>query len=355
MENLPDFLRATLAVPWVRALLVLLVALLAGKLADLFLCGLLARAARRTNTDLDDRLIALLHRPIFVTVVLIGLYVALRILDPGPEARRVIVAAILTVAILIWTSRGLRIITILLEGTSRLADRAHWLDARTVPLFENVAKILLVGGAIYCLLVAWNLNIAPWLASAGIVGIALGFAAKDSLANLFGGIFVIIDAPYKIGDYINLDSGERGQVVKIGLRSTRLLTRDDIEITVPNAQIASAKIINESGGPYEKTRVTVYVGVAYGSDVDRVRDVLLRAARSVEHVLDDPEPRVRFSELGDSALIFRVLCWIEEPAVRGQCIDGLNSAVYKGLAAEGISIPFPQRDVHVHQTPPATG
>ena len=111
----------------------------------------------------------------------------------------------------------------------------------------------------YCFLVVWNLDLSPWLASAGIAGIAVGFAAKDSLANLFGGLFVIMDSPYKIGDYINLDTGERGRVVKIGLRSTRLLTRDDVEITLPHAHIANAKVVNESGGPHEKTRVVARI------------------------------------------------------------------------------------------------
>ena len=100
-----------------------------------------------------------------------------------------------------------------------------------------------------------------------------------------------------------------------------------------------------------KSRVTVHVGVAYGSDVDRVREVLMRAARSVEQVLEDPEPRVRFTELGDSALIFRLLCWIGEPVQRGRAIDGLNTAVYKSLTAEGITIPFPQRELHIRQQP----
>jgi small-conductance mechanosensitive channel len=203
------------------------------------------------------------------------------------------------------------------------------------------------------LMVTWSLNISAWLASAGIVGIAVGFAAKDTLANLFGGLFVIVDAPYKIGDFINLDSGERGRVVKIGLRSTRLLTRDDVEITLPNALIANAKIVNESGGPWEQTRVAVKVGVAYGSDVDRVREVLQQAAVSVQHVMPDPEPRIRFLEMGDSALVFRVMVWIDEPVSRGRVLDGLNTAIYKALNAAEISIPFPQHDVHLYPAPPA--
>ena len=93
-------------------------------------------------------------------------------------------------------------------------------------------------------------------------------------------------------DFVNLDSGERGQVVKIGLRSTRLLTRDDVEVTIPNATIATSKIVNESGGPWEKERVRVKVGVAYGSDIDRAQAVLLDVAQLNPDVCRTPKPRL---------------------------------------------------------------
>ncbi len=118
---------------------------------------------------------------------------------------------------------------------------------------------------------------------------------------------------------------------------------------MPNAVIANAKIVNESGGRWEKSRVTFRVGVAYGSDVDQVREVLLRSAEAVDLVLKDPAPRVRFTEMGDSALIFRLLCWIPEPELRGRALDGLNTQVYNNLNQAGITIPFPQRDVHLYQ------
>ena len=188
-----------------------------------------------------------------------------------------------------------------------------------------------------------------WLASAGILGIAIGFAAKDTLANLFSGIFILADAPYKIGDFILLDSGERGQVTEIGIRSTRILTRDDIEIIIPNAAIANAKIVNESGGPYSKARVRVNVGVAYGSDIDRVRAVLEDIGRKSEFLVDDPAPRVRFRELGESSLNFQLLGWVAEPVQRGVALDELYTAVYKRFAEENITIPFPQRDVHLYE------
>ncbi len=353
MDEWIAFAQEAQSVPWVRAIMVVGVSALVAKIVDLLISRILVRLARRTNTVLDDQLIQLLHRPVFVSVILVGLHLAVKTLGWSPGLERVLVGLIQTVAVFVWTGAGFKLTSTTLAGLSRLADRVTWLEARTLPLFDNLSKIIVFGLGIYFFLVTWDLDLSAWLASAGIMGIAVGFAAKDSLANLFGGLFVIMDAPYKIGDFINLDTGERGRVIKIGLRSTRLLTRDDVEITLPNAHIANAKVVNESGGPYEKTRVAIAVGVAYGSDVDRVREVLMEAALSVEFVVHDPAPRVRFVEMGDSALIFRIQGWIDEPAQRGICVDGLNTAIYKALGQAGIEIPFPQRVVHMAR--PSTG
>ena len=354
METLLSSVPEPLRHPAILALIVVAASVALAKLVELLLCGVLLRLARRTRTDFDEKLIEALHRPIFVTVLLIGVRMAMLILGPPEAVMRWTDSLVQTVAISVWTVAGLRVVSLVHGSMGGAVRRSEWIDERTLPLFDNLARLILLGAASYFLLLAWNLNISGWLASAGIAGLALGLAAQDTLSNIFGGLSIIADAPYKVGDWVNLDGGERGRVTNIGLRSTRLMTRDDIEITVPNAAIASGKIINESGGPSRKSRVSVLVGVAYGSDVDQVRDVLLRAARGVEFVVDDPEPRIRFTEMADSALVFRVLCWIELPELRGQCVDGLNTAIYKALNAEGITIPFPQRDVHLYPDTTAT-
>jgi small-conductance mechanosensitive channel len=203
----------------------------------------------------------------------------------------------------------------------------------------------------YLLQMIWGIDPTAWLASAGVIGIAVGFAAKDTLANLFSGIFIVADAPYTIGDYIVLDTGERGEVTHVGMRSTRLLTRDDVEITIPNAIIANAKIINESGGPTEKHRIRIPVGVAYGTDVDEVEKILEEIAAEHPAILDDPAPRVRMRAFGNSSVDFELLGWIERPVQRGLVSHELHKAVYKRFAAEGITIPFPQQDLWVRAMP----
>jgi small-conductance mechanosensitive channel len=259
-----------------------------------------------------------------------------------------------SIAVIVWSIAGMRIGTVVLQTVSRHAGRVALIQPRTLPLFEMLIKVLVVGGALYFALLAWNINVTGCLASAGIVGIAVGFAAKDTLANLFAGIFILADAPYKLGDFINLDNGERGKVTDIGIRSTRILTRDDIEITVPNALIAASKIINETGGPHEKERVRVTVFVAYGSEVDQVREILLGCPSGVDHICSEPAPRVRFRELGDSGLKFQLLAWIDEPVLRGQVVDRLNTRVYNQLREAGVEIPYAKQDLYIKEMPDQT-
>jgi MscS family membrane protein len=253
-----------------------------------------------------------------------------------------------SMAIIVWSSFGFRLSEMLRRFLREMGEKSPVPD-RTLPLLNNLAKVIVAALAIYFFMVAWNIDATAWIASAGIIGIALGFAAKDTLANLFAGVFILVDAPYKVGDFVILGAGERGEVTQIGIRSTRLLTRDDIEITIPNAVIGNGKIVNESGGPHEKERIRVKLGVAYGTDVDKLREVLLDIANNHPDVCKDPSPRVRFRTFGESSLDFELLAWVEQPVLSGRVTDALNTSIYKRLGAEGIEIPFPIRDVRIHK------
>ncbi len=315
--------------------------------------GLLRRMTRHTRTTLDDQIFAALRMPIFVSVLLYGLwvlssYAGMHGVFSG-ATRGMVLHVIESVAIIVWAICGFRIIRALLYK-SKDAPRITIVQEQTVPLFENAAIVALIAAATYAIFSIWGINMTAWLASAGIIGMALGFAAKDTLANLFAGVFIIADRPYKIGDYIELDSGERGRVTHIGLRSTRLLRRDDVEVTIPNAVLGNTKIVNESGGPSERFRVRIAVGVAYGSDVDVVERELLAAAHDVALALDQPAPRARFVAFGESSLDYVLLFWVARPEQRGEARHHVNRAIYKRFAAAGIEIPFPQRDIHIHQT-----
>jgi small-conductance mechanosensitive channel len=334
--------------PLFQVLLILVGSVIVAWLVDLILTRAIAVWAKRTKTDLDDRLIALVHPPLFTSVFLAGVWLAANRLDLAPEISLLLLGLLKTVALFLWTVFAVRASSIILEALSHLEGRVSLIEPRTLALAENAVKVFLFGGAAYLFFLSWGIDVGGWLVSAGVLGLVLGLAAKDTLSNLFAGIFILADAPYKVGDFVNLDSGERGQVTDVGLRSTRLLTRDDIEVTVPNSVIAASTIINESGGPWEKERVRVKVGVAYGTEIDQVRAALMAVARENEHVVDQPEPRVRLRAFGDSALEFELLGWIDRPVLRGRVLDALYEGVYKRFQRDGIEIPFPQRDIHLH-------
>ncbi|NCC23942.1 MAG: mechanosensitive ion channel family protein [Deltaproteobacteria bacterium] len=346
-----DLLSGVSPNPLVQAALIVLAFGGMAKIADVLMTRVLQRWLVKTRIALDDQILAIVHKPIFVSIMLFGLALAKDRLDLSETLAGVALALLKTMAIFIWSLAAARFVQVALTALSRDGEERSFIQARTLPLFKNLLMILLVALAAYFVCLAWDINVTAWMASAGIVGLAISFAAKDTLANLFAGVFILADAPYKIGDFIELDSGERGEVTHIGIRSTRMLTRDDVEITVPNAIMGNTKIINEAGGPSEKYRIRIKVGVAYGSDIDKVHKVLMDVALNRPEVCRTPEPRVRFRAFGDSSLDHELLCWVERPVMRGKVTHLLNTDVYKRFLAEGIEIPFPQRDVHVKTLP----
>ena len=234
-----------------------------------------------------------------------------------------------------------------MDWASRQTATNKVLQKNTLPLFNNLGKIAIGLFGIYFIFLSWDININGILASAGVLGVVLGLAAKDTVSNFFAGIFLMADAPFKEGDYILLDTGERGYVKKMGLRSTRFMTRDDIEITIPNSVIAASKIVNESGGPGEIERVRITLTVAYDSDLDEVKNLLITIAKKEKNALKEPEPRVRFREFADHGLKLQLLFWIHNPEIRGKTVDAVNSEIYKEISTRKISIPYPTMNIHV--------
>jgi small-conductance mechanosensitive channel len=317
----------------------------------------LKRVTAKTSIKGDDHVIELIQKPIFVSLVIFGFVQAVKVLQMPENVVTITEAVLKTIVIMLWASFAIKFSKFLLQAiSSRKSNsegKSQIIQHSTLPLFSNLALLVIVAATIYMLFLAWGIDVTAWLASAGIIGLALSFAAKDTLANLFAGVFILADSPYKLGDYIVLDTGERGKVTHIGIRSTRLLTRDDIEITVPNSVMGNAKITNEAGGPNSKRRIRVKVGVAYGTDIDQVREVLEKVAKDNEKVCGLPEPRVRMRSFGASSVDFELLCWISQPVLRGQVLDQLYCSVYKMFMEHNIEIPYSKQDVYVKSMPKA--
>lgn len=339
--------------PYLQALGVVLLFTIFALIFNFVIIRFLKQSSVGVAVGGNGHILDLLKKPLFASLVIVGLVQAVQVLQISENVQFIIVSVLKTIVVIIWTSFSIKFAKFLLNKTSKSEKKSRFIQKSTLPLFSNLAVITVVAAATYFLFISWGIDVSAWLASAGIIGIALSFAAKDTLANLFAGVFILADAPYKLGDYIVLDSGERGQVTHIGIRSTRLLTRDDVEITVPNSVMGNAKITNEAGGPSTKHRIRVKVGVAYGSNVDQVRKVLKQVAAENDKVCKIPEPRVRFRSFGNSSLDFELLCWVDMPVLRGQVLDQLYTAVYKKFMELEIEIPYTKQDVYIKSMPSA--
>ncbi len=302
----------------------------------------------RTETDYDYIIVAELRLPIVVTAGLAGVY----LLTQVPSVTESVLLTpqqldtffgkpSLSVILLTWAFAANRIVNRLVEEVKDKGSRFDF-----APVFSNVWTLVVIIGTIAILLSIWEYSISPLLGAAGIAGIAIGFAARDTVANFFGGIALYFDDTYKIGDYIQLDSGELGTVVKVGVRSTTLMTRNEVVVTVPNGQLNAAKIINHSA-PNHRKRIKVPIGIAYGTDIDAFEALITELAIDEPLVLDSPKPRMRFRGFGDSALEYELLCWVRSPVRASKATHVLNRAIYHALTEANIEIPFPKRDVTI--------
>jgi small-conductance mechanosensitive channel len=334
---------------WQSTLLLLGVSLGIALLLEFVVLRSLLRYTSRTKTQYDNILVSELRPPIVLSAALIGVFLLTQIpsvyenvLFTPEQLDTFFGKPSVSIIIIAWAFAANRIVNQLVEEVKDKGPRFDF-----APVFSNVWTLVVLIGTIGILLSTWNYSISPLLGAAGVAGIAVGFAARDTVANFFGGIALYFDDTYKLGDYIELDSGEAGTVVKVGVRSTTLMMRDEVLITVPNAVLNAAKIINQSA-PQQRKRLKVPIGVAYGTDIDAFEEMVMEIAIEEPLVLDSPKPRMRFRRFGDSALEYELLCWVTSPLRANKTLHSLNRSLYKQLLDADIEIPFPQRDVHLN-------
>jgi small-conductance mechanosensitive channel len=349
-QYLPEYLQPgwyfVQSFPLLMALLLIALGYGLGKALQSLVVKTFSKATSKTETDLDDKFVRFLSAPLVVTSVVLALIVVVLTLNLPPYPSKILIRILVSVLLFFWGRAWFKATHLALEAMSS-SNRFGVFQPRTVPLFEMGIKVVLLGLIIYMFMGIWGIDATAWLASAGIIGIAVGFGARDTLANLISGVSIIADAPYKLGDFIVLDTGERGMVTHLGIRSTRLLTRDDVEVSIPNAVIGNAKITNESGGPWVKHRIRMKVGVAYGSDTGKVVRLLEQVAAENDFISKNPAPRVRMRAFGANSLDFELMGWIDRPENRGLVTHQVLMEIDRRFREEGIEIPFPQQDVHL--------
>ncbi len=312
----------------------------------LFLFSLyLKKVAAKTETIIDDLIFEKTKRPVFFLILIYGLKLALLDLGWLGLVSKIVdsLMAIMFVFIL------LRVFDIIIEswGQTFAKKTDTKLDDVLLPLFHKIGKVVFTLISLMWLLHIWGVDITPYLAGVGISGIVLGLALQDSLKNILGGINLMMDKTYQIGDKIKLESGEVGKIHDIGLRTTKLVTFDNEIVYVPNGYLANSRVMNFTH-PDTKVRGKVEFMVGYGVDVEKVKRVIHNAIiKQVKDLAKGKEVTVQFYEMGDFGLKFRVFFWVEHWDQEAKVKMEITQLVYDALNKAKIEIPYPTQVVYV--------
>ncbi len=218
-------------------------------------------------------------------------------------------------------------------------------------LLNKFAGVIVYITAIILALDILGVNVMPFIAGAGVIGIAIGFAAKDTLSNLIAGVLLIIDRPFEIGDRIEVwnapaGSATWGDVIDIGLRATKIRTTDNIVIIIPNNEIMTRDIVNYTIIT-SKIRVRIDIGVAYDADMKKAKEIIKKVADSADWIAKDPSPQVVVRRFGESSVDLQLRVWIDDARKRMDTISYITDKVKDEFDKEGIEIPYPKRDITI--------
>ena len=340
-------------VQYVYALLILIGSVVAAKILLWFTNRYVKKITAKTKTKLDDLILEKIQMPVYYLFIIIGLSLALAPLNFSEGAETIIRKIMFSIMILFVSFIIVRTIGIFITHwvKKKIEKTKSSLDDELLPIISKTVKGVIYILALLYILRVWGGEITPLLAGLGIAGLAIGLALKDTLENVFAGISILADRYFIVGDVIKLESGDTGRVIDLGLRSTKIMTFDNEVIIVPNSQIAGGRLINYAK-PEIKARISLEIGVAYGSNPDKVKKVILEVVKKLavkeKHIITkDPEPAIYFTEMGDFALKFALKVWVNDYRKRYTTKDKLNTGIYNALKKARIEIPFPTRTVYM--------
>jgi small-conductance mechanosensitive channel len=308
-----------------------------------------SRLARRTRTTLDDAILAAVRTPLFWLFVFIALQVALNQLSFLPEDWRtnnrkfMFILYLLVGYILLFKLIGNVMNWYMREFAIRTEST---IDEQVMPFVRRVSLMLLTIIAFIVLLSHLDVDVSAFVTTLGIGSLAIALAAQAALADAISGFVIITDRPFAIGDRIEiLELDTWGDVLDVGIRSTRIRTRDNRMVVVPNSVIGKSLVVNHSI-PSTVYRVQTHVGVGYDVDVDEARQIMIEAVRAQDWVMKDRRIEALFLEWGDAAMIFRVRCWIEHYVETRRILDKLNTCLHDALTAAEVDMPFPTQTIY---------
>ncbi len=336
---------------WVNAAISLLLVLISVPVATRVVRTILHRFLKPTRTDFDDVIVKKIDGPItWLLMTAILKFNVLRLDFISGRSRIFLDDLFFFSFVCIICDIFWQLLDLAALWYEKGLESAEEEDERLAPILPLLVRtgritILFIGASI--VLQHFGISITALLATLGVAGLALSLAAQDTLADVISGVIIFLDQPFRIGDRIEIQGlGTWGDVVDIGTRTTRIRTRDNRLVIVPNSMIGSNQIVNYTY-PDPRYRVQIEIGIGYGSDIENVRRTIEGAVSKVEGVLTDKPVDALFLEFGDSAMVFRVRWWIDSYVDTRRMFDRVNEALYAALDAAGVEMPFTTYDVNV--------
>ena len=310
----------------------------------------LRKGGEKTPNRWDLLLTDSLHAPLNI-LILTGGFALLERLLPLPEKfNQPMDLAVKVLVIVVLFLFFDRLIVHLLR---QFAGRVQAIDLSR-GIVQGIVRLVILAFALLILLDTVGISITPLIASLGIGSLAVALGLQETLANLFAGLYLVGDQPIRVGDFIKLESGEKGYVTEIGWRATRIRLLPDIEVVVPNHKMISSTIHNYCR-PVKEMAALVQVGVHYASDLKKVEQVTIEVARKIQKIVPGAvptfEPLIRYHTFGDSSINFTVILRVNEYVDRYLVKHEFIKALHERYAKEGILIPFPLRTLDI---PPET-
>ncbi len=335
---------------WINLGISLLFVLSGYLLGTWLIRGALPRLVRRTHTGFDDAFLKQAGPSLrWLVVVLVLQFATERLTFMGIGLRRV-AGDIYFVLELVLAFRIVWQFIHLAERwySEQEGERAHADElGPVITLLVRVGRVVAVIAGAALLLSHFGINVAAVGAALGLGGLAFSLAARDTIADAIAGFIILVDRPFRIGDRIEIQGiGTWGDVTDIGIRTTRIRTRDNRMVIVPNSVIGRNQVVNYTY-PDPRYRIETHVGIAYGTNVETARRAIIEAVEKVEGVLPDKPVDALYNEMGDSAMIFRVRWWIESYIDTRRVIDRVHTALQHALDEAGIETPFPTQNVNL--------
>lgn len=321
-------------------LLILIGFFILAQVVHFILVNYVRKLAARTKTDIDDLILKILTKPIYIFIVFAGLYFALKSLSQLEPYFTYIdgiffVGAVLLIALIV--ADILRIVLSFWLRTQKQYEKMP-------KLLSNVAAILIYLIAFLMILDHFDIEITPLVAAYGLGGLAVALALQNTLSNVFAGIHIVSDRPINFGDYIHVEGGVSGFVEDIGWRSTRIRTLPNTLVIIPNSKLAESIITNYSLPVLEMSAV-IQCGVDYGSDLEKVERVTIDVAKQIQETIPgakrDFQPFIRYHTFDESNINFSIILRVEEPAAKYIVTHEFIKALKKRYDEEGIEISWP--------------